>query len=84
MEGEMRTGLLIIRQIRFYVKIDTFKTVYFTYTHSHITYGICLYGATTKVNLDKILKTQRTAIRLKLDLKYRESVQECFKNLSVF
>ena len=42
--------------------INTLKTIYFALIHSHIAYGICIYGATTITNLDKILILQNTPV----------------------
>src|SRR5436190_22273095 len=62
---------------------DTLKQIYFALIHSHISYGISVYGATTKINLDKILKVQKKAIRVILNLKWNESVKHLFSELQI-
>jgi hypothetical protein len=37
-------------------EIDTLLMIYHAHIHSHISFGLALYGATKKENLDEILK----------------------------
>jgi hypothetical protein len=51
--------------------------------HSHIAYGVALCGATSKQNLDKILKLQKLAIWTVPNLKPKISCREHFANLGM-
>lgn len=39
--------------------LKTLKIIYHSLIQLHVIYGICIYGATTKHNLDKILEKQQ-------------------------
>lgn len=77
------SGLYALSKMSIFCNTKTMKQIYFAHIHSHIAFGACLYGATTKLNLDKILKLQKRAIRTILKLKYNESVKEHFKTLKI-
>ncbi len=62
-------------------EVDDLKIIYFAYIQANISFGIQVYGATTKKNLDRILIIQKSAIRIILGLKWKESIREHFKNL---
>src|SRR5436190_19919719 len=53
--------------------------IYYAYIQLNIAFGIGVYGATSKKNLDRILVLQKRALRLILGLAYRESVKEHFE-----
>lgn len=63
--------------------LDTLKTIYFSYFHSRLCFGISLYGATSKTNLNKILILQKRAIRIMMHLKFDESVRAHFRQLNI-
>lgn len=48
-----------------------------------MSYGITVYDATTKKNLDRILLQQKKAVRIILNLKRRQSVKEYFSDLGI-
>lgn len=58
------------------------KSIYFSLIRSHINVGI-LYKGKPKSNLKKILKTQKQAIRLILNPRQRESVNNAFSQLQI-
>lgn len=63
--------------------MHSLKSIYFSYIHSHIAYGISLYGATSVKNLTKILCLQKRALRIMLGLRSRDTVKLHFKNLGI-
>lgn len=80
---KINSGIYALKKMSFYCDAQTLRNIYFSYIHSHISFGICLFGATTKNNLDNILKQQKRALRIILKLKYNDSVREHFKNLKI-
>jgi len=63
--------------------LETLRHIYFAYIHSHISFGLCLFGATRKTNLEAILKQQKRAIRIILKLNYDQSDKEFFAKLKI-
>uniref|UniRef100_A0A1B6FRU9 Reverse transcriptase domain-containing protein n=1 Tax=Cuerna arida TaxID=1464854 RepID=A0A1B6FRU9_9HEMI len=78
---KLSSGLYALRRMKHYCNLTTLKTIYFSLLQSHISYGIAIYGGTTKKNLDYILKLQKKAIRIILNLSNNESVKKYFKEL---
>lgn len=78
------SGLYALRRMAQSCNIETLKTIYYALIHSHISYGICIYGATTKFNLDRILLQQKRALRVMLNLKQKETVKHLFTELKIF
>lgn len=54
------------------------KLVFHAHVQSHIAYGLCVYGGTSKKNLMRILLLQKKALRTMLKLKQNESVKQLF------
>lgn len=66
---KINSGIYALSRMSYYCNLPTLKCMYFSYIHSHVSFGICLYGSTTKINMDKILKQQKRAIRIMLKLR---------------
>lgn len=77
------SGIYALRRMSGLCNVDTLKTIYFSLIQSHIAYGIVIYGATTKNNMDKILRAQKKAIRIMLRLKWSDTVRGCFVDLGI-
>lgn len=80
---KINSGIYALSKMSTLCNEHTLKTIYHSYIHSHIAFGICLYGATKKENLNRILKLQKKAIRIILKLSYGQSVKEYFKTLKI-
>lgn len=52
---KISSGLYALIRLKDYCEKETLKVIYFSYIHSVISFGISLYGATTKNNLNVIL-----------------------------
>ena len=59
------------------------KTTYFVLIHSHITYGIEVYGSASICNLNRILHLQKKAIRPMLSLKHDAHCKNHFSELGI-
>jgi len=80
---KINSGLYALKRMAYLCNERTLKQVYFALIHSNISYGLCLYGATSNANLDKVLMLQKKAIRIILGLGYRDSCQIHFRNLQI-
>jgi hypothetical protein len=80
---KINSGIYALSKMSYFCNLTTLKNIYHAYIHSHISFGICLFGATKKTNLDSILKLQKRAIRIMLKLKYDESAKNHFKVLNI-
>lgn len=81
--SKMSSGLYALRQMTRICSIETLKTIYFSLINSHMSYGIAIYGATSKKNLDRILLQQKKAVRIIFNLQRRQSVREYFSQLGI-
>uniref|UniRef100_A0A1B6MC12 Reverse transcriptase domain-containing protein n=1 Tax=Graphocephala atropunctata TaxID=36148 RepID=A0A1B6MC12_9HEMI len=81
--GKMTSGLYAMRKMSKSCSLKTLKQIYFALIHSHISYGISIYGSTKKNNLEKILKLQKKAIRIMLNLKWKDSVKTFFAEFDI-
>ncbi len=59
--------------------------IYHAYIHSHIAYGLSVYGGTSvwNLNIGKLLVLQKQAIRSMLKLEEDDHVRDHFKNLEI-
>lgn len=80
---KVTSGLFALNKMSRLCNTNTLKIIYFAYIHSNISFGISIYGATSKKNLDRLLTMQKRAIRVILNLKCRESVKHHFKDLDI-
>lgn len=80
---KISSGLYALRKMQKLCDTKTLKSIYFAYIHSNIAFGISLYGATSINNLNSILKSQKKAIRIILNLKNSSSVRDHFISLKI-
>lgn len=81
--SKISSGLYVLRRMSLLCSLDTLKTVYFAHIHSHISYGLAVYGGTSKNNLDTILIFQKKALRILLNLEDQISVKNKFSELNI-
>lgn len=76
-------GLFILRYLSKMVPTSTAKLIYFSLIQSHISYGIELWGSTSKANLQKIFVLQKRAIRYLNKLNFNETCRHAFRELGI-
>lgn len=81
--AKVSSGIYSLYRMSFFCNQETLRNIYFANIHSHISFGLCLYGSASKKNMDSILKLQKRAIRIIMKLKYDESAKEHFKALRI-
>ena len=67
--SKINSGIYALSKMSVLCDLATLRVIYFSFIHSHIAFGISLYGSATKTSLDIILKSQKKAIRIMLKLK---------------
>jgi hypothetical protein len=80
---KLSSGIYALRQMSRVCDLETLKIIYYSLIQSHISYGISIYGGTTKTNLDKILIQQKRAIRTIMKLQKTTSVKNFFHELGI-
>lgn len=80
---KISSGLYALRQMSRICNKETLRIVYFSLIHSHVAFGIILYGATSFKNMKEILLMQKEAIRIILKLNWQDSVKDYFSELGI-
>lgn len=73
----------IIRKSRFLLPQSTRIMIYHTLFHSHLTYGIILWGSTWEKHLDRVRSLQNKAIKLICLANRRDRVNPLYYNLKI-
>jgi hypothetical protein len=63
------------------VETKSLKSVYFAYVHSHLSYGILLWG--NSVNADQLFIAQKRAIRIIKKASYHAPCKNWFRELGI-
>jgi hypothetical protein len=71
----------MIRNIKPFMPVNTMKSIYYSYFHSVMTYGLIFWGNLS--HADKIFKLQKRVIRVIMGCSYRESCPYLFKELNI-
>ena len=79
--GKLSAATYAVRKIRELTDVATSRTVYFSYFHSIMTYGLLLWGRASDV--DTIFKLQKRAVRAIYRLGPRESLRDFFKDIGI-
>jgi len=61
---------------------DTLRTIYFSYFHSILSCGIIFWG--NSAYSSNIFKIQNRIIRIIMNVRYRDSSHQLFKNLKFY
>jgi len=80
-KNKIAKGLGIILKTRKQLKIETLRTLYYSFIYPYLIYGIEVWGNSTNTNLNQLFKIQKKAIRiitLKFS-KFREHTGPKFK-----
>jgi len=77
---KLNSTCYIIRSLRSVISTKNLRTIYFSYVHSIIAYGIIFWGNSPYSN--NIVKLQKRAIRIIMIASNRVSCHELFKKLT--
>lgn len=81
--SRLSSALFAIRRVKHVSTEDAARTAYSSLFECHLRYGIVLWGATTNGCLERVLITQKKAVRMLADLDWRASCRGAFKELSI-
>jgi hypothetical protein len=76
-------SLYIIRRIKSLLPSECLKTLYYTLVYPHLTYGIMLWGSTTKSHIHKVFVMQKNLIRVISNSDYNAHTDPIFVELQV-
>ena len=67
--------------VKHFVSQETLRTIYFSYFHSILSYGIIFWG--NSAYSSNIFKIQKRIIRIIMNARNRDSCHQLFKNLKI-
>jgi len=70
-----------IRYVKHFMSQDTLRTIYFSYFHSSLSYGIIFWG--NSAYSSNIFKIQKRIIRIIMNARNRDACLHLFKNLKI-
>jgi hypothetical protein len=79
--SKLNSACYLIRSLKSVISTMNLTTIYFSYVHSIIIYGIILWGNSS--NSYNTFKLQEGAIRIIMNVGNRISCRELFKKLSI-
>jgi predicted membrane protein len=79
--SKLNSACYLIRSMRSIISTKNLRTIYFSYVHSIMTYGIIVWGSSTFS--DKIFKLQKRTIWIMMNVGNRVSCRELFKKLNI-
>lgn len=82
--NKLNSSLYLLRRLAPICDLKTLLSVYHAIFHSHISYGLLLWGATSVSNLDSVLIMQKKAVRVIFRLHKDTSCQNFFRDHKIF
>ncbi len=74
-------SLFCINRVKNFVDEFSLRKLYFSMVHSHLSYGINVYGCATSTALEKLRIMQKKAIRVISNANYRAHTAPLFREL---
>jgi hypothetical protein len=81
LSSKLKSACYVIRSLKSVISTKNFTTIFFSYVHSIIAYGIIFWGNSPYSN--NIFKLQKRAIRIIMNADNRVSCRELFKKLNI-
>jgi len=78
---KLGTACYAIRYVNHFMSQDSLRTIYFSYFHSILSYGIIFWG--NSACSSNIFKIQKRIIRIIMNARNRNSCHHLFKNLKI-
>ena len=83
LQTQVSRSTALLSKLRHYVNIKVRCTVYYSLIHSHLNYGIVVYGSTNKTVLKKLQIIQNNIMRIINFSSFRQSAKPLFKQLKI-
>ena len=74
--NKIKKGIYVLNQLKNFLPQDILRTVYFSLIHSHVTYGLSVWGNSS--NIKKIHLLQKAALRIISKAKFRSHTNSLF------
>jgi hypothetical protein len=81
--SKISKSLYCINRVKNFVDAQSLRKLYFAMVHSHLSYGINVYGCATSTALEKLRIMQKKAIRSISNANYRAHTAPLFKELKI-
>jgi hypothetical protein len=78
---KLSTACYMIRNVKLVVSMKILKSIYYSYFHSVMKYGIMFWGNSS--HAERVFKLQKRVIRLIKGCGCRESCREHFRNMKI-
>lgn len=79
--SKVARGIFMLRKLKTFVNIHVLKAVYFAHIHSHISYGIIVWGHTSSVT--KLFILQKRAVRIMCNVGRMTHCKPLFQQLKI-
>ena len=84
LHNRITTNLHLLCASKNVLNVDYLRKVYFTHIHSHLVYGLKVWGSMlSAAQTENLFKQQKQCMRILSNRKLRENVESVFKELSV-
>ena len=83
LQKQVSRSTALLSKLRQYVNVKIRCTVYYSLIHSHLNYGIAVYGSANKPVLKKLQITPNNIIRITTFSSFRQSAKPLFKQLKI-
>ncbi len=81
--SKISKSLFCINRVKNFVDESSLRKLYFSMVHSHLSYGINVYGCATSTALEKLRVMQKKAIRVIKNANYRAHTAPLFQELKI-
>lgn len=79
---KMSTGTYVVKRLKWIGTLEAAKTAYYALVHSHMQYGLAVWGSSTG-NLNRVLTLQKKSIRTLGGLTPLQSCKQAFQSLGI-
>jgi len=83
MRNKISSGLYALNKSKHTLEINHLKSIYYALIHSHLNYGLLLWGSSAKTFLHKIEIMQNKSIRIITNSKYNATAHPIYKLLHI-
>uniref|UniRef100_A0A1B6MDI5 Reverse transcriptase domain-containing protein n=1 Tax=Graphocephala atropunctata TaxID=36148 RepID=A0A1B6MDI5_9HEMI len=81
--SRVNSGIYALRNLAQFCSLEVLRTAYYGLIHTHLEYGIRLWGSCSKYKLERVFRLQKRAVRTILKLQARESYRGAFRELGL-
>ena len=82
--SRLSRGLYILNTVKNVLPQSAMKTLYYSIFHSHLTYGIVIWGSSLLASVKKkLFLKQKRAIRIIANVKYNEHTHDLFRKFNI-